>query len=343
MKQVALTAMTRAPLLRLGYPFRRGAATILTMHRFADPALGNEGHSAWALRSNLTFLRRQRFEPLALADLVARFEAGTPPPARAVVFTVDDGYADFARMACDVFAQFDWPVTVFLVTGFLDGSCWLWWDQVEYVLAATRRDAAALELGGRPVRYRWSSVRERDGVRADVVERLKRVDDVTRQSALVRLAADIEVEIPGAPPPQYAPMSWEDVRRCEGRGVTFGPHTLTHPILSQVSDARSLEEIGGSWRRVREEVSAATPVFCYPNGAQDSFTVRERSMLTQAGLRAAVTTIQDCASPRAFLADHGEGRYALPRYPYFDEQIHFRQIVSGLERLKRTVLRGWRP
>ncbi len=342
MKRLALAVLTHPAMLHLGYAFRRGAAPILTMHRFADRASGNDGHAPDALRRNLEFLRRHRFEPLSLPDLVGRLERGTPPPDKAVVFTVDDGYADFVRVACDIFVEFDCPVTVFLVTGFLDGRCWLWWDQVEHLLATTRLTEMAIDDAAGRLRYRWSDSREREHVRAEVVERLKRVDDATRRSALAGLASALDVEIPAAPPARYAPMTWEDARRCERRGVSFGPHTVTHPILSQVSDRQSAEEIGDSWLRVSAELAEPAPVFCYPNGGRDSFTPRERRVLAAAGLKAAVTTIQECASPGAFSAGDGAGRYALPRYPYFDEEIHFRQIVSGLERFKRRVLGGWR-
>ncbi len=30
-------------------------------------------------------------------------------------------------------------------------------------------------------------------------------------------------------------MSWDQARLCEERGMTFGPHTVTHPILSRAA------------------------------------------------------------------------------------------------------------
>ena len=312
------------------------------LHRFADHEAGSAGHDVAALRANLAYLRRRRFEILSLSDLVARLATGEPPLHRTVALTVDDGYADFVRVAADVFAEFDCPVTVFVVTGFLDGRCWLWWDRVEFALARTRRSAVAVELPTGPARHAWSDAAQRDRVRSDLVERLKRVDDAAREAALSRLASDLEVEVPSGPPPACAPMSWDDARRCERRGVTFGPHTVTHPILSRVDERRAAGEILDSWRRVRQELPGAAPIFCYPNGDPDSFGAREQAVLQKAAFAAAVTTVQEHATPAAFAAGGIAGRYAVPRFPWFDDAAAFRQVVGGLERAKRAVLGGER-
>ncbi len=44
MKRLALTALTHPTLLPLSYPFTRGAASVVVLHRFTDPSLGTDGH-----------------------------------------------------------------------------------------------------------------------------------------------------------------------------------------------------------------------------------------------------------------------------------------------------------
>lgn len=338
-KRAALAALTHDALLPLAFPLTRGATPIFMLHRFADPALGTPGHDPEALRRQLALLRRHHFDLVPLADLVARLEGGGPPLRKAVAFTVDDGYADFARVGFPIFVEFDCPVTVFTVTGFLDGRCWLWWDELELMLATARRAEADVDLGTLVVRYRWGNARAREDVWSDLVERLKRIDDATRRSVLARLAHDLEVDVPATPPARYAPMSWEDARHCAKRGVTFGPHTVTHPILSRLDDRQSEVEIRDSWRRVQAELPGSPPFFCYPNGDPDSFTPREQRAVRGAGMAAALTTVDDYASARLFMSDGGAGRYAIPRFPYYEDGAAFRQVVSGLERAKRRARR----
>src|SRR5205814_226357 len=88
------------------------------------------------LRTTLEYLRAQGFYFLSIDELINSLRERRPLPRRAVAFTVDDGYFDFAERGARVFAEFDCPVSMFLVTGFLDGELWLWWDKVRYLFSA---------------------------------------------------------------------------------------------------------------------------------------------------------------------------------------------------------------
>jgi hypothetical protein len=173
----------------------------------------------------------------------------------------------------------------------------------------------------------------------DLVELLKRVSDEDRVSALEQIREQLVVDIPEAPPPEYAPLSWEQVRWLASQGVTFGPHTVTHPILSRTNDERSAMEICTSWDRIRAETPGAVPVFCYPNGTPGDFTAREIETVRQARMDAALATHPGYASAKEMTMSHASARYALPRFAFPEEHDQFVQIVSGIERAK-TLLRG---
>src|SRR5437763_4645722 len=143
-----------APALRT---FGRGLLSIFTLHRFADPDLGVVGHDPAVLRDHLAYLRRHRYRLLSLTDVVRQIEDGSGSGGTAAVaFTVDDGYAGFARIAAPIFAQYDCPVTLFVTTGFLDGRLWLWWDRVTYLFKHTQCGSLVLNLGSEQRVYRWS-------------------------------------------------------------------------------------------------------------------------------------------------------------------------------------------
>lgn len=301
------------------------AATILMWHRFDRPKLA-------LLREQLAWLRATRRPVLSLEQARARLLEGGPL-GHPVVFTVDDGYADFEQ-ALPVFAEFDCPVTVFLVSGFLDGATWLWWDQIEHVFEHTRLGALQVELGDFGTgSWTWNEG-TRSAVQADLVERLKRLKNSDRLATIARVAEKLEVTIPAAAPARYAPLTWDAVRAAEARGASFGPHTVTHPILSTVDDAVAEHEIAQSWRRVREEARAAVPVFCYPNGDPGSFGSREERLVAAAGLPMALTTVPGYAT-RAGAA--GAGAFRVPRFAAPATRAELSQIASGIERIKMMV------
>jgi len=115
--------------------------------------------------------------------------------------------------------------------------------------------------------------------------------------------------------------------------VTFGSHTVTHPIMSQLDDEAALWEIKGSWVRLREESSAAVPIFCYPNGRPRDISPREPANLRALGFDTAVSATPGYASP-SLLASSTESPFLLPRFGYNGNAAVFKQIVTGVLRAR---------
>jgi peptidoglycan/xylan/chitin deacetylase (PgdA/CDA1 family) len=336
MKQAALRLLTREPIVPLFRPLQWGAVTIFMLHRFADSAYGNTGHSIDALRANLGFLRRHRYRLIGLPELLDELDKPRLPLEPAVVFTVDDGYGDFPRLAAPVFAEFDCPVTVFVTTAFVDGGFWMWYDKVSWAFAESTRTSVAIEVGDTSYRYTLDGTAARSRAAAHLIEKLKRVPEPLAQSVLDELPRVTDVALPPDMPDRFLPMTWDDVSRCAQRGVTFGPHTVTHPILSQVDSRRARAELEGSWQRLKSSTSAAIPVFCYPNGDYASFTDRERRLLESMGMRASMLSEQHFTTSRHARPEGSKATVELPRFSYPDDAAQFRQIVAGMERLKET-------
>jgi peptidoglycan/xylan/chitin deacetylase (PgdA/CDA1 family) len=267
-------------------------------------------------------------------DLIDQVRNRLAPSPRTVVFTVDDGYADFAEVAAPVFQRYDCPVTVFLITGFLDGGYWLWWDRVRYAVEHSRQTSLTFEFPGNIVRYEWQDPSGRARACRDLIHRLKHLPNHEREAAHIELEARLEVSLPASPPLEFAPMSWEQVRSLGRSGVTFGPHTVSHPILARTTDQQSRNEIFGSWERLQTQSDRALPIFCWPNGDPTSFGPRETRLAAEAGMVAALSTVPASLTLRQWTGNSGGGAYALPRYAYPQDTFNFAQVVSGLERLK---------
>jgi peptidoglycan/xylan/chitin deacetylase (PgdA/CDA1 family) len=311
------------------------------LHRFADPELGTVGHDPHLLREQLSYLRKNHHNLLPIGDLIHHLLAGAPLPPKAVVFTVDDGYQDFPRVGAPIFVEFDCPVTVFLTTGFVDRKIWPWWDQVEFIFDHTSRCYATLQLKATCVQYQWCDSLDRGRVLSDVIRRLKSVSDEEKQEAIAQLAAETDVELPEAPPNKYKSMTWTDVRREASRGATFGPHSVTHPVLTRVHAQRAEQEIVDSWKRLRAETDACVPVFCYPDGKRDSFSAREIGLLRGLGFQAAITSCPGHIIPAQFSSNAPAALYALPRFGLEQDWGRFVQTVAGVERLKDALRRRW--
>ncbi|MEU6725693.1 polysaccharide deacetylase family protein [Nonomuraea wenchangensis] len=73
------------------------------------------------LEEQLDHLKSAGFTPLTLGDLVAALNGidGHSVPAKPVVLTFDDGYADFHSHALPLLERYGFPATVFLTSGWV--------------------------------------------------------------------------------------------------------------------------------------------------------------------------------------------------------------------------------
>jgi peptidoglycan/xylan/chitin deacetylase (PgdA/CDA1 family) len=318
--------------------FRRllsGRGVIFMLHRFrTEERL--EGHDPEAVRRALACLRSRGYALVTLEDMFRRLREGNGEPVGGIAFTMDDGYRDQATVGLDAFAAFDVPVTMFVTSGFLDRRLWMWWDRIECVFRQSGRGALPCPLGPSAPLYDLSTEPARRRSQALFTERCKAVPEQAKLEAIAALAGAAEVELPETAPPEYAPMSWDELRAAERRGMSFGPHTVTHPILARVDDATAAAEIGGSWSRLREEASSAVPVFCYPNGQPGDFGPREWSILNDVGLDGAVTGIAGYAEA-GHVRRTPHGRYTVARFSWSDDLGTVLQAAVGLERAKAMV------
>ena len=300
------------------------------------PDIGVEGHDPNILARHLEYLRRRSYSLIGLSELLKRLDEGILLDHNALVFTVDDGYADFAQVAAPIFAKYDCPVTVFLVTDFVAGRMWNWFDRVAWAFVHTPRHDLSVDATAGKISTRWRTTLERQRVSDQIVTRFKAIPDSAKEQLLAALVSALEVDLPDRAPAEYEAMDWDSVRKCASMGVTFGPHTISHPVLSRVDDSRAAREILGSWQEVRSNTEAAVPVFCYPNGGPNDFSNRDKALVAQAGMKAAVSGMGGCVMLDRAMNDATD-RFSLPRFPYSDNKARFVQVASGLEAMKARL------
>jgi peptidoglycan/xylan/chitin deacetylase (PgdA/CDA1 family) len=306
----------------------RGRGAILMYHRFGD----GPGLMAPALfESHLRQLRDGEYQLLPLLELVTRLRVAPASLERAVSITIDDGYADVESVAAPLLQAYRCPATVFLVTGFLDGQLWLWWDQVAWLVDRAPAGEIRLPVSGGERTWAVPGVGGRRAVAGSIIEALKLVPDPDRRGSIAELARQSGTVVPSVPPSGLEPLSWEAVRRLEEAGLRFGPHTVTHPILSRMDDAGAEAETRLSWDRLRQELRQPEPVFCYPNGLRSDFSAREVTLLRAIGIQAAVATEPGYARP-------GHDPFALPRFAAPRHPADLSAVVSGLDGLVHSGL-----
>jgi peptidoglycan/xylan/chitin deacetylase (PgdA/CDA1 family) len=296
----------------------RNRLRILTYHRFSH--VSRDYRQAW--RQQCEHIKRF-YTPVSLSQAVSWIGSGTPFPKHSLLLTVDDGFRDFFTIAYPVLSEFGIPATVYLVSDFLDGKDWLWWNKVDYAIQACAQPLLRISLSTGEIQCPIETPQQRDAAVDTVIEALKQVPDPERLRVVSELPQTLKVSLPPRPPEPFAPLSWDEARNMAEHRIEFGAHTMSHPILSRVLEQSALRyEIEGSKKRIEQELQSPVAHFCYPNGDHDARVVQE---VKQAGFKSAVTT-------ELGLNDPGADLLQLKRI-YSDVSVtpqYFRQGCAGL-------------
>jgi peptidoglycan/xylan/chitin deacetylase (PgdA/CDA1 family) len=204
---------------------------------------------------------------------------------RRVIVTVDDCYRDSYELAFPAFAANRVPATLFLVSGFLDGTAQPWWDEIAWMVASSKRNRLD------PAEW-WDGELPLQGGRVahtlSYLIRLRRGMSPQRGGELLdHLAAATGS---GRRPPESARrefITWEQAREMLAGEMAFGGHTDTHPVLTTLSQQEQRAEIERGLDRIEAELGARPTTFAYPVGLQGTFDSSTKAAAAAAGVRLA--------------------------------------------------------
>jgi peptidoglycan/xylan/chitin deacetylase (PgdA/CDA1 family) len=129
------------------------------------------------------------------------------------------------------------------------------------------------------------------------------------------------------------PLSWDQVREMRRRGIEFGSHTMTHPMLSRIPVAEARREIAEAKRRMEDVLGDPVSLFCYPRGDYDETVKR---IVREEGYRAACATVPGLNGPES-------DRWALRRtyVSRRDTLGEFAKKIAGGYDLMQQVALWW--
>lgn len=338
LKKFLVKAINTQPFLSLGRYFFGYGIPIFMLHRMQDGSRTKGATSTAHLRRCLQYLADNGCTFLSLYDLLLALTNNQTLPHKSVVFTMDDGFDDQARLAAPIFQEFNCPVTIFLITGMLDKQLWPWDDKVAYLIKASKSDSLEIAIGDEQYHLPVHSEQEKKIARGIIRDAMKTIPGADLENVLLQLASSTQINLPTSPPDDYQPMTWDLAREYENKGVHFAPHTISHRILSKLDTATMETEILGSWKRLQEELATPKPIFCYPTGRYCDFGSREVRFIRDAGFVGAVSTIPAQVNPERA---NDYYNYALPRYALPDDFHNFLKYCGWFEYARERSQRFW--
>jgi peptidoglycan/xylan/chitin deacetylase (PgdA/CDA1 family) len=249
-------------------------------------------------------LLARHFQPMALADALARLDAGTLPE-RAVCVTFDDGYADNAIVALPILKKWRVPATVFVASGYLNGGRMFNDTVVESVrrLGGQTLDLTELGLGAHPL----TGAAEQRRTIGHILKAVKYLPPGERSHAVALLESSCGTL------PDNLMMTDTQVRELCAQGVEIGGHTVNHPILATLDEDSARAEIAENKRYLEKLTGKPLRFFAYPNGQPGrDYLQRDCDLVREQGYQAALSTQRG-------VTDGATDRWQLPRFTPWDK------------------------
>ena len=262
------------------------------------------------------------FDLVPLDEVPSRLAAPGRPFA---ALTFDDGYRDTAEHALPVLRRHDAPFTVFVTTGFADGTGRLWWVELEEAIA--RLDRVAVTVGGERFAASCRTPEEKAAA-FDGLYRLVRSGSEEHLRATVALLS-AEAGLDSAAITRSLCLGWDELAALAREpGAGIGGHTLSHPMLAKWPAAFARRETAEGKAVIEARLGLAVRHFAYPVGDQTSAGPREFALARDAGFTTAVTT-----RPGHLFPAHRTHLHALPRVSVnglHQSEAAVRAMLSGV-------------
>jgi len=306
--------------------------TVLAYHRVHEPAefeffrpLISSTPGAFARQMDII---AEGYNAISLDDLLAWMAGVGSLPPNAALITFDDGYRDNLEKALPILREREMPAVLFLSTDYVGRDRPFYWDSAAYFFYHT--DAAEADLPILGPRSWVSST----GVCAEWIDAVKRGPQEQREEETARLGEVLGVTMPRSVG-RGDLLTWDEVRAMGSSGFSFGSHTLSHAILTELSATQARRELVESRARIEDELNESIRTLAYPNGTATDFNPQVEEMAKDAGYSAAFTL-----APGPARSSEVRGKpMTIRRIGVYmpDEERRFRGKLAGGGRVKSSL------
>jgi len=265
------------------------------------------------LRRHLLYLRRH-YRLLHVEDALQELYAPPEPGKRVkdrrmpLVLTFDDGYHDNYTHAFALARELQVPITIFLIPGYIENGDHFWW--LEGNRLVRRAQVSEVTIEGQV--YRLERPEEQDRLARVIDTHARYATSVAEREAFLARMREM-LHVPNEVTVEEeaeCPLTWAEVKKMQESGwVSFGAHTMHHPLLAYLADAEEVRrEVEDSRMLLEQQLGQPVRAFAYPVGKPEHFGEQGLEAVKAAGYTWALTTIEEANTPQC-------DPYLLRRYP----------------------------
>lgn len=152
-----------------------------------------------------------------------------------------------------------------------------------------------------------------------ITRRLKKLPDERKNFLIEKLLSISRIDIPNNLGKELI-LSWDEVKEMSNDGITFGAHSVNHPVLVNLPLKQARREIIQSKKDIEEKLMKRVTVFSYPNG---DFNLELVNFIKESSSTCAVAAIPKLISPK-------DSPYELGRIGALEDFNKSKVYICGL-------------
>lgn len=258
---------------RLGSP----QVAILTYHRvlpskqvssvFSSPHIITTKED---FEAQIRYLTRH-YRILSLDEFAALRHNPKPIPLKSAIITFDDGWQDNYLHALPILNKYKVPATIYLATLFIEKNYTFRQERLRFLIHTLWDNETARKKVIDSILDRWADDKFQynfseapNEIAEFISSKLKEGNRETGEKmieALNECAGN-----PVFPMKNHEFLTWNQIREMAQHQISFGSHTHSHRLLSDLSVNEMQREISGSKKEIEMELGQVISTLAYPNG-----------------------------------------------------------------------------
>ena len=301
LKHIVYPGLSKAGYLRHAAGTRPAVLTyhgvLPTEYKVVDPGLDGSVVSSEAFRCQLRFLK-SCYNLISPQEFLLWGESEHKFPPGSVLLTCDDGLKNSLFDMVPILQEQGLRCLFFVTGASLTNTPTMLWYEELYLMFLAGPENFALDLPEIGLQANIDDKKKRR-LWWDLVKKLSRYG-IDRRSALlgnvkVQLGLserwDAEYREDRACSRRFLVLNRAELQQLAAAGMCIGAHTISHPMLSQLSPELAWSEISESKHKLEQALGQRISAFAYPFGDSSSVTPRELEMAERAGFRCAFLNV----------------------------------------------------
>lgn len=241
---------------------------VFNYHRIGEPSASEFDHAIFSSSRRAFNLQvaalKQNFIIIDSYKLVEIMAENKLNEQRYAMITFDDGYVDNYLLAYPILKAHAVSASFYISTDFIDSKHITWWDEIAYILRNSCGQTYQLPNTSECFQLIEENIN-------NVIRQIINAAKSLQGSTINEILYDIRDKFPQAVEQLKEQdialfMSWSQIIEMANNGMEIGSHTVSHKILSQLSDEEQLFEITHSKTYLEEKLNRPVISIAYPVG-----------------------------------------------------------------------------